>query len=1071
MMYKKKIKIASLLLVLCLTLSSVGVGASAAGSSDISITTQPSGATVYTGETVTLAVKAAGSGTLKYQWYKNTTDKTTGGAQISGGTSASYSPSTKSAGTTYYYCMVYTTGSSVSSTTSSTAAVVVKDVPKITEQPSDSTAYIGGTIELCVEATGSGTLSYQWYSKIKKSTVNATAVVGATGRSYKAPTTTAGTTYYYCVVTSTDSSMTGSKTATATSGIATAIVKEISYTPAITKQPAPVSVYTNHSAKITITAVGSGTLSYQWYSNIIKSTVGASAISGATGTVYLAPTEAAGTTYYYCVVTNSVGSDSGTTYTTTSDIVACTVKTGAVITQEPIDTNAYIGDTVTLYVAATGSGTLSYQWYSNTKNSTSGSSVINDATAASYTPPTVTTGTTYYYCIVKSTDSTVSSGTSSATSCVAKVVVLAQSASAPTITAQPSSISVYVGSTAKMTIRVTGTGTLSYQWYSNTENSKDTGAKIDGATASEYAAPTAAVGTTYYYCDITNTADTPSGTVAMTAVSDIASVTVKALPAIKIQPSGVTVYTGESATLTVEATGGGTLTYQWYSSTKNSNTGGSRINGAASSTHTVQTKAAGITYYYCVVTNNDSSIAGAAASVTSDPAAVTVKAKDITAPKITKNPVSLTVVPGDAATLLVEATGSGTLSYQWYSNSKSSTDGAAAISGATGKTYTVTPAAAGTTYYYCVVTNTDNTLPGAQTASVASGIVSVTVKVVTPAITQQPVSTSVFQGGSLNLTVKATGSGTLSYQWYKSTENSSAAGTAISGAKSATYKVPTATAGTTYYYCVVSNTVKTSSDSVTGTVTSNVAAVTVKGAPVITQQPESVTVNSGQGFTLSVSATGDGTLTYQWYSNTKNKNSGGSVIKGAKSATYSGTTKESAATTTVYYYCVVTSEDKSVSGGKTAAVTSAAASVTVKAVNASTPTIIKKPVNQTVILGSPATLSIEATGSGTLSYQWYSNSKSSTTGAAAISGATGKSLTVTPTAAGTTYYYCVVTNSDSTLPGAQTASVASGIVSVTVKVVTPRDHAAAGVDQRISGRQPQPDRQGDGQRDAGLSVV
>ena len=210
-------------------------------------------------------------------------------------------------------------------------------------------------------------------------------------------------------------------------------------------------------------------------------------------------------------------------------------------------------------------------------------------------------------------------------------------------------------------------------------------------------------------------------------------------------------------------------------------------------------------------------------------------------------------------------------------------------------------------------------------------------------------------------------------------------------------------------------------------------AVTVKGAPVITQQPESVTVNSGQGFTLSVSATGDGTLSYQWYSNTKNKNSGGSAIKGAKSATYSGTTKESAATTTVYYYCVVTCEDKSVSGGKAATVTSAAASVTAKAVNASTPTITKKPVNQTVILGSPATLSIEATGSGTLSYQWYSNSKSSTDGAAAINGATGKSYTVTPTAAGTIYYYCVVTNTDSTLPGLQTVSVTSNIVSVRVK--------------------------------------
>ena len=429
MMYKNLKKILLSFLVICLVLGSVSIGAKAASSSNISITTQPSDETVYAGDTVTLTVKATGSGTLKYQWYKNTKDKASDGTQISGGTSASYSPSTKSAGTTYYYCLVYTTGSSVSSTTSSTAAVVVKAAPKITEQPSDTTAYVGSSIEFSVKATGSGTLSYQWYSNTKKSTAGASAVSGATDKSYKAPTTTAGITYYYCIVTSTDSSMTGAKTSTATSSIVKAIVKEMSYTPAITTQPTAVSVYTDSSAKFTIAAVGKGTLSYQWFSNTTKSTTGASLISGAASTTYSAPTETEGTTYYYCIVTNTVTLDSGTnTYTATSNVVACTVKSGTVITQEPLDTTAYIGDTVTLYVAATGSGTLSYQWYSNTKSSTSGSSKLSSATGASYTAPTTTTGTTYYYCVVKSTDSTITDSKSSATSCLAKVVIMVESA-------------------------------------------------------------------------------------------------------------------------------------------------------------------------------------------------------------------------------------------------------------------------------------------------------------------------------------------------------------------------------------------------------------------------------------------------------------------------------------------------------------------------------------------------------------------------------------------------------------------------------------------------------------------
>ncbi|MCC3377910.1 hypothetical protein, partial [Cohnella sp. REN36] len=45
-------------------------------------------------------------------------------------------------------------------------------------------------------------------------------ISGATSATYAAPTGTAGTTYYYVVVTNTDSSATGQQTATATSGVA-----------------------------------------------------------------------------------------------------------------------------------------------------------------------------------------------------------------------------------------------------------------------------------------------------------------------------------------------------------------------------------------------------------------------------------------------------------------------------------------------------------------------------------------------------------------------------------------------------------------------------------------------------------------------------------------------------------------------------------------------------------------------------------------------------------------------------------------------------------------------------------
>lgn len=95
--------------------------------------------------------------------------------------------------------------------------------------------------------------------------------------------------------------------------------------------------------------------------------------------------------------------------------VACTAP--AINTQPQPATYCLNPLTVTpLQVAATGTGTLTYQWYSNTANSTTNSTLIPGATSSSYVPQTGTAGTSYYYCVV--TD-----GGCSTTSDLAQVVV------------------------------------------------------------------------------------------------------------------------------------------------------------------------------------------------------------------------------------------------------------------------------------------------------------------------------------------------------------------------------------------------------------------------------------------------------------------------------------------------------------------------------------------------------------------------------------------------------------------------------------------------------------------------
>lgn len=88
------------------------------------------------------------------------------------------------------------------------------------------------------------------------------------------------------------------------------------------------------------------------------------------------------------------------------------------ITAQPQATETTEGTGAELSVTATASsGTLTYQWYSNTVNANVGGSPINGATLATYTTPSdADAGSYYYYCIV-------SVGSKSVTSNVAEVTV------------------------------------------------------------------------------------------------------------------------------------------------------------------------------------------------------------------------------------------------------------------------------------------------------------------------------------------------------------------------------------------------------------------------------------------------------------------------------------------------------------------------------------------------------------------------------------------------------------------------------------------------------------------------
>ncbi len=218
-------------------------------------------------------------------------------------------------------------------------------------------------------------------------------------------------------------------------------------------------------------------------------------------------------------------------------------------------------------------------------------------------------------------------------------------ASKPSITTQPKSVTAYVNTTAKFTVKATDAD--SYQWQYRTsatgtwKNTTATGAKT--ATLS---VPASTSRSGYQYrCKVTN----ETGTVNSSA----ATLTVKETPVITTQPKGVTASVGTTAKFTVKAAGA--KSYQWqYRTSSSASWKATTATGAKTATLSVPVTAAKNGYQYrCRVTN-------AVGTTNSNAATLTVK---ITTPEITEHPIDAITELGNTAKFTVKA--AGAVTYQW----------------------------------------------------------------------------------------------------------------------------------------------------------------------------------------------------------------------------------------------------------------------------------------------------------------------------------------------------------------------------------------------------------------------
>jgi len=375
------------------------------------------------------------------------------------------------------------------------------------------------------------------------------------------------------------------------------------------------------------------------------------------------------------------------------------------------------------------------------------------------------------------------------------------------------------------------------------------------------------------------------------------------------------------------------------------------------------------------------------------------------APIINTQPQNTAVNAGDNASFSVVASGAAPFTYQWQENSGS---GFTAISGATAAALTrnnVTSFMNG--YQYRVVVTDTNGL------SKTSNAATLTVNSA-PTMTTQPQNTAVNAGANASFSVVASGAAPFTYQWQ---ENSGSGFSNISGANAAalTRNNVTSSLNGYQYRVVVTDTNGLSK-------TSNAATLTVNSAPTMTTQPQNTAVNAGDNASFSVVASGAAPFTYQWQ---ENSGSGFSNISGANAAAL---TRNNVTTSmNGYKYRVVVTDNNGLS------TTSDAATLTVNAfTNAAAPNITMQPDDKNVIINTNTELSISATATGLLSYQWYSNSADSNSGGTLIPDATNSTFSPPTMSIGTTYYYVVVTNTDNAMTGSKTADTTSQAAQVTV---------------------------------------
>ncbi len=644
---------------------------------------------------------------------------------------------------------------------------------------------------------------------------------------------------------------------------------ETNQRPAITVEPVSKLAAAGTNVTFSVAAWGTPAPSFQWR----KDGVG---IGGATSSNYTFAASAGAAGFYDCVVSNTLGAVASAAALLTvegpipptppvanADSANTLSNTPVTINVLANDTDAN-GDTLTIVDVTQG---------------TNGSVVINGGTNVTYTPNAGFIGVDAFTYTI--TDG--NAGTNSAT-----VTITVAAPAVPAFTTQPTNLTVVVGANVALSASATGTAPLSYQWSKG-------GSPIGGATNTSYL--------------LSNVTTNDAGVFAVTVTNLYGSATSSNATLAVIVPviSVVTNFTASGTwtcppgitSVRVESWGGGG---GGGGSTSTARCGG----GGAGGSYVQNIAVAVVPGSNYTITVGNGGTAGSTTVATSPGGAG--GSSSFSGPSIT------TIIAvggggggGGTSTTPNGAAGAGTTSGNGGSTSpfnNAGGNGAAGVAaarsggggGAAGTNGVGGNASSSTTTGGTAAGPVGgNGANGTSTASTggsvgtapgggssggynASGGVGgkgqVTLSYASdtgtaPVITLQPVGQTNAAGSSVSLSVTASGSSPLVYQWRKG-------GGALSTATNATLVFnPASTNDTGNYDVIITN--------LYGAATSVVASVSITNIPptppAITLQPLSTTNYIGGSATFTVTATGTMPLSYQW-------RKGGTDIVGANTNSY-----------------------------------------------------------------------------------------------------------------------------------------------------------------------------------------